>query len=81
MIIFLESLIKARESSELRKKFYHRILIKNVKYIYELYNQNGSNNMEIRVQIYKIYNETFHSKHFKPKRIEDCLGYFLMISR
>ena len=81
IIIFLYSLVKMKESGELRRKFYHRILIKNIRFIYDLYNHATSGHSEIRVQVYKIYNETFHHKSFKPKKMEDCLGYFLMISR
>jgi len=82
IIILIDSLIKLRESVDLSKKFYHRVLIKNIKYVYGLYTikPNEPPN-EIRIKIYNIFNETFHNKNFKPKKMEDCLGYFLMISR
>ena len=56
IIIFLDSLVKMKESGDLRKKFYHRVLIKNIRYIYDLYNHAASGHNEIRVQVYKIYN-------------------------
>lgn len=91
VIIFIESLIKMKESADLRKKFYQRVLVKTISIVYDsryssLAPNTSENNeeesieiKEIRHKVYQIYNDAYQSKSFKPKKIEECIGYFTMI--